>query len=91
MGRLDNTSHLLFSPWPGDPLQIVVQLTQSFWRVSHTDRSQLTPLFINAQCIVVIVCPIDAASETMPGKDELSKSVKPCGAWSRSPACSTIL
>jgi len=61
MGGFHDTSDLLFSLWPGDPLQVCIQLTQPFGRMGDTDRSQWLALFINAQRIMMVVCPIDAA------------------------------
>src|SRR5207248_6409515 len=42
-------------------LQVAVQLAQSFRTMGHTDRSQLMAIFVNAQGIIMIVGPIDAA------------------------------
>ena len=58
---LHDTGHLFSRAWSCHLLQIAIQLVQSFWRVSHTDRTNLTPLFINGQRVVMISGPIKAA------------------------------
>src|SRR6266852_506007 len=61
VGRFNNTGDLVFSSWACHPLQIGVQLAQSVWTMSDSDRPQLMALFVDAQRIMMVVGPINAA------------------------------
>jgi hypothetical protein len=61
VGGLHNTCQLLFSSWSCYSLQVGVQLVQSESAMCDTDRSQLTALLVNAQRIMVVVGPVNAA------------------------------
>jgi hypothetical protein len=61
MGGLNNTGELVFSSWPCHPFQVGVQLTQSFGTMSNADRSQLMALVVDAQRIMMVICPINTA------------------------------
>jgi len=61
MGGFHDTGELLTPPGAGHSFQIGIQLAQPESAVGNTDRFQLTALFVNAQRIMVLVCPINAA------------------------------
>src|SRR5258708_36882544 len=53
MGGLNDAGHLLFRLRTNDLLQEGVQSTHALWSVIHTQRTDLTSLFINYQAIMV--------------------------------------
>ncbi len=61
MRRFHDAGDLLTACWTSHAFQVRVQLAQSLGTMSHPDRFQLATSLINAQGIMMVIRPIDAA------------------------------
>src|SRR5437660_230755 len=63
MSGFDNAGHLLPALLTQQVRQPFIQLGESFWGMSHADRTELSPCFVKDQPIMFGVCPIDTSIE----------------------------
>src|SRR5450755_120734 len=60
VGRLDDAGNVFAALLACNALQITVQTAQSLWGMGDPDRSQLVPLLINSQGIMMLISPVYA-------------------------------